>query len=61
MCESDSAKEVSVATSQFQRQAVRHWNPACDQPTESVYMGVSSMDESASKETRGKQTLTLRM
>ena len=34
----------------FESDTVRRWNPTRDEPTESIYLGLVGIDESASKE-----------
>ena len=51
VCEDEKSRQVISSAKTFQRAAVRHWNPSCDEVTETSYLGVSGMDEAASKET----------
>ena len=50
VCHSDSVKALFKCTKQFQRSTVHRWHPTIDEPTQSIYLGLIGIDESASKE-----------
>ena len=51
MCMDDDSCKMASITTNFDRQFVHHWNPSCDNVTQSRFLGVSGVDEAVSEET----------
>ena len=49
-CSNDKVKQMLLNAKTFVKDATEQWNPLINEPTESAYLGLIGIDESASKE-----------